>query len=59
MTLKREYSRGPFAVTCDNCGETTELAEDDFADAVEEAKVEGYKPEFIDGSWEHFCRQCR
>lgn len=55
MTIMRSY--GQHTACCDSCG--AELSEhDEFQDAVNEAKREGWKIRNEGGTWTHFCPDC-
>ena len=49
---------GHIVFECDSCNETLELDTDDFANAWEEAKHEGWSTRKIAGEWLHDCPKC-
>ena len=54
--IDREY--GKFIPTCDVCGEIL-TAQDEFSDAVEDIKDQGWSANKIDGEWVHLCPDCQ
>lgn len=57
MAIERE--KGNIIFVCNDCGERCETEVDDFKEALEILKDEGWKYEKIDNEWEHLCPQCR
>jgi hypothetical protein len=43
-------------VICDYCGTGQEC--DNWADAIEFMREEGWKKILVDGEWKHFCPEC-
>lgn len=45
--------------TCDECGDTFDTGREDFKEAVQAIKDDGWKfKKGDDGEWEHNCSQC-
>ena len=53
-----DKSCGTFNLTCDNCGEELEGDFEDFYEAVEAKKENGWKSRKVDGNWEDWCDKC-
>jgi hypothetical protein len=55
MAIERDIDGITF--TCDDahCHEFIDTGTDDFAEAIEEAKGEGWKIRNVNGVWMHFC----
>lgn len=53
-----EKFAGFFSLTCDNCGEELNEQFDEFHDAVEAKKDNGWKSKRINGDWEDWCDKC-
>jgi hypothetical protein len=53
MSITRTY--GDIEFECDNCGDSIETHTDDFTDALNFAKGEGWSARPVDGVWKHFC----
>lgn len=49
---------GQILVECDSCDEILETGTDDFAEAREAMKREGWKVRKIAGEWLHGCPNC-
>ena len=56
MTIDK--SCGIFDLICDNCGEVHPESFDDFYDAVEAKKENGWKSKKRNGNWEDWCPKC-
>ena len=52
-------SFGFCSLTCDVCGEEADETFDDFYDAVEYKKNEGWKSQKRNGEWEDVCPDCQ
>ena len=50
---------GRYHLICDICGEEAEEDFDDFYDAVEYKKAEGWKSQKRNGQWEDVCLDCQ
>jgi Fe2+ or Zn2+ uptake regulation protein len=52
--------QGQFGIIfcCDGCGDTIETRRSEFADALTEAKREGWKARKVCDEWMHFCKDC-
>jgi len=50
---------GLYALTCDICGEDAPETFDDFYDAVQYKKDEGWKSLKNNGDWEDVCPDCQ
>ncbi len=48
-----------YQITCDQCGASESYTADDFMDAVNQAKVEGWQPYKVTDKWEHLCPDCK
>lgn len=57
MTLEREGRTGPFIIECDICKETYECEHEEFADALADARSEGWYAINRSGEWKHYCCQ--
>ena len=44
-------------LTCDNCGDGTEC--ENWADALEYIKDNGWQKKRVDGEWVHYCPDCK
>lgn len=49
---------GLFTLTCDNCGKELNEQFDEFYDAVEAKKENGWKSKRVNGDWEDWCDEC-
>jgi hypothetical protein len=58
MTIQREHKNGPFVIQCDECTETVELQGYEFAEALADAKDQGFVSINNKGTWQHHCKQC-
>ena len=56
MTIDK--SCGTFDLTCDNCGLVFDESFDDFYDAVDAKKENGWKSKKRNGNWEDWCPKC-
>lgn len=56
MSLDRQH--GNIIFSCDSCGETREAGSDDFTDAWNAAKGDGWKAQKIGKDWVHACPAC-
>jgi len=43
---------------CDNCGEEMQTDAEDWHDALDEIKRDGWTVKNINGEWEHWCQDC-
>ena len=50
---------GRYHLICDICGEEAEEDFDDFYEAVEYKKAEGWKSQKRNGQWEDVCPECQ
>lgn len=50
---------GRYHLICDICGEEAEEGFDDFYEAVEYKKTEGWKSQKRNGQWEDVCPDCQ
>jgi hypothetical protein len=48
-----------YTLTCDICGDDAEEAFDDFCDAVDYKKENGWKSQKYKGEWEDVCPECQ
>ena len=48
-----------YFLACDNCGKEYEVPFDDFHEAVEAKKEDGWKSKKINGEWEDWCPDCQ
>ena len=48
-----------FNVQCDICGEDETFYTDDFYQALDEIKDNGWWPTNVSGQWEHHCYNCQ
>ena len=53
-----DKSCNSFDLTCDNCGKVMDESFDDFYDAVEAKKENGWKSKKRNGNWEDWCDEC-
>lgn len=53
-----DNTAGRFTLICDNCGEELDEMFDDFYDAVEAKKENGWKSKKVNGNWEDWCNKC-
>lgn len=54
-----DKNNGAFDLICDICGECAEETFDDFYDAVEFKKQEGWKSQKRSGEWQDVCPECQ
>jgi len=54
-----DKQRGRYHLVCDICGEEAEEGFDDFYEAVEYKKTEGWKSQKRNGQWEDVCPDCQ
>lgn len=47
-----------YELSCDICGESPDESFDDFAEAVQYKKGNGWKSRKIDGEWHDLCPEC-
>ncbi len=57
MTLRKKH--GDYIMTCDQCGDEFLSGMEDWHDALQEAKDEGYAVRQEDGEWVHYCEDCK
>ena len=53
-----ENYKDRYHLICDICGDTA-TGLDDFDEAVEYAKENGWKTEKYNGAWENYCPECQ
>lgn len=53
-----DWQHDKLIFVCDSCDETFEADTDDFAEALAEAKREGWRSRKIDNEWLHGCPTC-
>lgn len=59
MSFQRDGRNGPITFECDNCQGDHDTGEDDFREALAQAKSEGWWIKKIGDEWKHFCsRDC-
>lgn len=49
---------GEFVVACDRCSKELLLGTDDFHDAMDVMKAQGWRAYKEDGDWWHKCKEC-
>lgn len=54
--IDRQY--GNLLFECDSCPDIFQTDTDDFSDAWEKAKCEGWKTRKLGNLWVHACQQC-
>lgn len=54
-----DKNNGQYTLTCDLCGEEAPKKFDDFNDAVQYKKDEGWKSQKHKGEWEDVCPDCQ
>lgn len=54
--IDRTY--GGFELNCDICGDSADESFDEFAEAVQFKKDEGWKSRKINGEWHDICPEC-
>lgn len=54
-----DKSFGSYSLICDICGEEAKKEFDDFYEAVDYKKKEGWKSKKIDGEWQDVCPECQ
>lgn len=61
MSIERDYDNFVlhFVLLCDVCGEEENEQFDDFYDAVEYKKSEGWKSQRVNGEWLDICPECQ
>lgn len=57
MMIQNIYGRKGKQVICDNCGDGFEA--DDFDDALDQMCEDGWIKKRIDGTYNHFCPDCK
>ena len=50
---------GRYHLACDVCGEEIDETFDDFYDAVQHKKDNGWKSQKVNGEWEDVCPECQ
>jgi Fe2+ or Zn2+ uptake regulation protein len=53
-----DKSCGFYSLVCDNCGEELDEQFDDFYEAVEAKKENGWKSKKVNGEWQDICPDC-
>lgn len=53
-----DRTHGFFELSCDVCGECCDESFDEFTDAVQFKKDEGWKSRKINGEWHDLCPEC-
>lgn len=53
-----DKQHGSYYLICDICGEVVDALFDDFYDAVQFKKDEGWKSRKIKGEWKDICPEC-
>ena len=56
--IERDFN-GLYTLTCDICGEEAPRTFDDFHEAVQYKKDEGWKSQKYKGEWEDVCPECQ
>lgn len=54
-----DKNHGKYNLICDICGEMAEEEFDDFMEAVDYKKQNGWKSQKVSGNWQDVCPECR
>ena len=54
-----DKQHGSYILVCDICGEVVDVPFDDFYDAVQFKKDNGWKSRKVNGEWKDICPECQ
>ena len=59
MSIERVGWNGPITWVCDECGKKLDTEVEDFYDALDELRANGWVSRNDGDDWEHYCEDCK